>query len=207
MGSPTRQSWIHRGRCAAVAAALTVSVLAGCGDQTGESAPVDATHNEADVVFAQGMIPHHAQALEMVEMAQERDLPPEIEELAAQIEDAQEPEIETLSGWLEAWDQQVPDVAGKSAEEMAEMEVAGEAGAEDATRMMSAMSMRQLRNAPDTAFKDVWLSLMIAHHEGAVRMAETQVAEGENADAVSLAEEIMNTQGAEIAVMESLVGR
>jgi uncharacterized protein (DUF305 family) len=151
------------------------------------------------------MIPHHAQALEMVEMAQDRDLPPEIEELASQIEEAQEPEIETLSGWLESWDQEVPEVEGKSAEEMAEME--DMTGAEDAAGMMSEMSMRQLRNAPDTAFKDVWLSLMIAHHEGAVRMAETEIAEGQNADAVTLAEEIVTTQGAEIAVMESLIGR
>jgi uncharacterized protein (DUF305 family) len=205
MGSPTRQSLFRRGRSAAVAAALTVTLLAGCGDQTGESAPVDATHNDADVTFAQTMIPHHAQALEMVEMAQDRDLPPEIEELASQIEEAQEPEIETLSGWLESWDQEVPEVEGKSAEEMAEME--DMTGAEDAAGMMSEMSMRQLRNAPDTAFKDVWLSLMIAHHEGAVRMAETEIAEGQNADAVTLAEEIVTTQGAEIAVMESLIGR
>jgi uncharacterized protein (DUF305 family) len=205
MGSPTRQSLIRRGRSAAVAAALTVTLLAGCGDQTGESAPVDATHNDADVTFAQAMIPHHAQALEMVEMAQDRDLPPEIEELASQIEEAQEPEIETLSGWLESWDQEVPEVEGKSAEEMAEMD--DMTGAEDAAGMMSEMSMRQLRNAPDTAFKDVWLSLMIAHHEGAVRMAETEIAEGQNVDAVTLAEEIVNTQGAEIAVMESLIGR
>jgi uncharacterized protein (DUF305 family) len=205
MGSPTRQSLIRRGRSAAVAAALTVTLLAGCGDQTGESAPVDATHNDADVTFAQAMIPHHAQALEMVEMAQDRDLPPEIEELASQIEEAQEPEIETLSGWLESWDQEVPEIEGKSAEEMAEMD--DMTGAEDAAGMMSEMSMRQLRNAPDTAFKDVWLSLMIAHHEGAVRMAETEIAEGQNVDAVTLAEEIVNTQGAEIAVMESLIGR
>jgi uncharacterized protein (DUF305 family) len=205
MGSPTRQSLFRRGRSAAVAAALTVSFLAGCGDQTGESAPVDDMHNDADITFAQGMIPHHAQALEMVELAQERELPPEIEELATQIEEAQAPEIETLTGWLESWDEQVPDVEGKSAEEMAEME--DMAGMEGAEGMMSEMSMRQLRNAPDGAFTDVWLSLMIAHHQGAVAMAETEIAQGENKDAVALAEDIIDTQGAEIAVMENLVGR
>jgi uncharacterized protein (DUF305 family) len=203
--TPKRQTLFRRGRSAAVAAALTVSFLAGCGDQTGASAPADTSHNEADVAFASGMIPHHAQALEMVEMAQERDLGPEIEELASQIEEAQAPEIETLTGWLESWDEQVPEVEGKSAEEMAEMEDL--AGMEGAEGMMSEMSMRQLRNAPDTAFADVWLSLMIAHHQGAVAMAETEIAQGENDDAVALAEEIKTTQDAEIAVMESLVGR
>jgi uncharacterized protein (DUF305 family) len=205
MRSPMRQTKFGRGRAAAVAAALTVSFLAGCGDQTGESAPVDATHNEADVAFVTGMIPHHAQALEMVEMAQERELRPEIEELASQIEEAQAPEIETLTGWLESWDQEVPDVEGLSAEEMGDME--DMPGMEGAEGMMSEMSMRQLRNAPDTAFTDVWLSLMIAHHQGAVAMAETEIAQGENEDAVALAEEIKTTQDAEIAVMESLVGR
>jgi uncharacterized protein (DUF305 family) len=200
-----RPMMMQRGRAAAVAAAVTVSFLAGCGDQTGESAPEDASHNEADVAFVTGMIPHHAQALEMVEMAQERDLRPEIEELAAQIEEAQAPEIETLAGWLESWDQEVPDVEGMSAEEMAGLE--DMKGMEGAEGMMSEMSMRQLRNAPDTAFQDVWLSLMIAHHQGAVTMAETEIAEGENEDAGALAEEIKTTQGAEIAVMESLVGR
>lgn len=205
MRSPTRPTMVHRSRAAAVAAALTVSFLAGCGDQTGESATVDDSHNEADVAFVTGMIPHHAQALEMVEMAQERELGPEIEELASQIEEAQAPEIETLSGWLESWDEEVPDMEGMSAEEMADVE--DMEGMEGAEGMMSEMSMRQLRNAPDAAFVDVWLSLMIAHHQGAVTMAETQIAEGENEDAVALAEEIKTTQDAEIAVMQSLVGR
>ena len=72
--------------------------------------------------------------------------------------------------------------------------------------MMSAMSMRQLENAPDEAFQDVWLALMIAHHKGAVAMADAEVAAGENPEAVALAEDIRDSQSAEIETMKSLIG-
>ena len=119
------------------------------------------------------MIPHHAQALEMVEMAADRPLDPEVEELASAIGEAQAPEIETLTTWLETWDEEVPDVAGMSAKEMEDME-----GMDGMEGMMSAMSMRQLENAPDEAFQDVWLALMLAHHKGAVAMADAEIAAG-----------------------------
>ncbi len=194
-------------------AATTVAALAlaGCGSATDDggstgdaentSSEVSSEHNAADVDFAAGMIPHHAQALEMVEMAEGRPLDPEVEELAAAIQEAQQPEIETLTGWLETWGEDVPDVASMTAKDMEDME-----GMDGMEGMMSAMSMRQLENAPDQAFQDVWLALMLAHHKGAVAMAETEVAEGENPDAVALAEEIEDSQSAEIETMKSLIG-
>lgn len=192
------------------ATAVATLTLAGCGsatedgsaENTGSTASeVSTEHNSADVDFAAGMIPHHAQALEMVEMADGRPLDPEVQELAAAIEEAQAPEIETLTGWLEAWEAEVPDVDSMSAKEMEDME-----GMDGMEGMMSAMSMRQLENAPDQAFQDVWLALMLAHHKGAVAMAETEIAEGENPDAVALAEEIKSSQSAEIETMKSLIG-
>ena len=188
------------------ATAVAALALAGCGSATDEGATTDASevsaeHNSADVDFAAGMIPHHAQALEMVEMAADRPLDPEVEELAAAIEEAQAPEIETLTTWLETWDEEVPDVAGMSAEEMEGMgEMEGMEG------MMSAMSMRQLENAPDEAFQDVWLALMLAHHKGAVAMADAEIASGENPEAIELAEDIRDSQSAEIETMKSLIG-
>lgn len=205
------------------ATAVAALTLAGCGTATEDSAPtgstgsdkssesaetaedagseVSADHNTADVDFAAGMIPHHAQALEMVEMADGRPLDPEVEELAAAIEEAQAPEIETLTGWLETWQADVPDVDSMTAQDMEQME-----GMDGMEGMMSAMSMRQLENAPDQAFQDVWLALMLAHHKGAVAMAETEIAEGQNPDAVALAEEIKAGQSAEIETMKSLIG-
>ena len=197
------------------AAAVAALTLAGCGSATEESATTtgadttesaDATevsseHNTADVDFTTGMIPHHTQALTMVDLAAERDLAPEVEELASAIEEAQQSEIETLTTWLETWEEDVPDADSMSAREMEDME-----GMDGMEGMMSAMSMRQLENAPDEAFQDVWLALMMAHHKGAVAMAETEIAEGENPEAVALAEEIRDGQSAEIETMQSLIG-
>ncbi len=188
------------------ATAVAALTLTGCGSATDEGATTDASevsaeHNSADVDFAAGMIPHHAQALEMVEMAADRPLDPEVEELASAIEEAQVPEVETLTTWLEAWDEEVPDVAGMSARQMEDME--GKDGMEG---MMSAMSMRQLENAPDEAFQDVWLALMLAHHKGAVAMADAEIAAGENPEAIELAEDIRDGQSAEIETMKSLIG-
>ena len=147
------------------------------------------------------MIPHHTQALEMVEMASERPLDPEVEELASSIEEAQSSEIDTFTTWLETWDEQVPDAEGMSARQMEDME-----GMDGVDGMMSAMSMRQLENAPDEAFQDVWLALMLAHHKGAVAMADAQIADGENPEAIALAEDIRDSQSAEIETMKSLIG-
>ena len=190
------------------ATAVGALTLAGCGSTTdaGETAEntaseVSAEHNSADIDFAVGMIPHHAQALDMVEMAADRPLDPEVAELASAVGAAQGPEIETLTTWLETWEEDVPDVDAMSAKEMEDME-----GMDGMEGMMSAMSMRQLRNAPDEAFQDVWLALMLAHHKGAVAMADAEIAQGENPDAIALAEDIRDSQSAEIETMQSLIG-
>src|SRR5688572_19192255 len=101
-------------RSAAVLTALTVTmapILAGCGGSDSGAEPASTTqtapngdyYNKTDVTFAQQMIPHHAQAIEMTDMTRGRDLSPEVEQLAAQIMAAQTPEIETMTGWLTAW--------------------------------------------------------------------------------------------------------
>jgi len=190
----------------AVVAVTAALAMSGCGDQTeesnAESSSASTSFNDADVSFATAMIPHHAQALDMVAMAQEHELSPEVTALVDQVQAAQEPEIETMTGWLEGWDETVPDASAMSAKEMEDMNETG-----DAEGMMSAMSMRQLRNAPDTAFEDVWLSMMINHHQGAIAMAEAQTSAGENPDAVALAEDIVASQSGEIETMKELIGR
>ena len=105
-----------RTRTAALAlAAAAPFLLVACGDDGAESAadiPESADFNAADVEFATQMIPHHAQALEMVEMAEGRDLSPEVADLVERIGAAQAPEIEQMAAWLEEWDQPVPETDG-----------------------------------------------------------------------------------------------
>jgi len=105
-------------RTALVTATVTAAlVLAACGNDSDSGSHSSASssasssaaaHNSQDVAFAQGMIPHHQQALEMAKLAAGRASSAKVKGLAARIEKAQDPEIRTMSGWLKSWDATVP---------------------------------------------------------------------------------------------------
>jgi uncharacterized protein (DUF305 family) len=192
-------------------------VLAGCsgGDTTGmegmdssassssaESSGESSAFNNTDVTFVQGMIPHHRGALAMAQLADGRAEDPRVVDLANRIEAAQEPEIETMTGWLEEWGEPVPEESDSSMGGM-------DHGSMDTGDMdmegMSAEDMAALEAASGPEFDRMFLEMMIVHHRGAVEMAQTEIAEGSNPDAVALAEEIASSQTAEIEEMETLL--
>ena len=180
-----------------LAAALT---LTACGDT--DAAKTSASeHNDADIVFATDMIQHHAQALSMVDMTMGRKLDPEVQTLAEDVRAAQAPEIEIMADWLQDWDQPVPETVRDHANAHGDgMEMdAGMPG------MMSAEQMRTLEAAQGIEFQDMWLEMMIEHHQGAIEMAETQQADGKYQPAVGLAEDVETAQRAEIARLQSLL--
>ena len=188
-------------------------VLVGCGDDGGDdpsavqTAPNGDVFNDADVEFATGMIPHHAQALEMVDQTVGRELSPDVQALAAQIREAQAPEVEQMSDWLTTWEEPVPETSlDHSNAEGHGHEGDGMEDMGDMPGMMSAEEMDELEAASDADFERLFLEMMIDHHQGAVEMAETEQAEGEYADAVALAEAIEKSQTAEIETMEQLLG-
>ena len=189
---------------AAVLALLGSTALVACGDDSEPVAavPDGADHNSADVRFATEMIPHHAQALHMVDMAEGRDLTPEAEQLMADIEAAQTPEIEQMSRWLEEWDQPVPDTSG-----MGPMGGDMDMDMGDMVGAMSEEALAELEGAEGTVFERMWLQMMIEHHEGAIEMAEVELDEGEHAGTLDLAESIIESQRAEIELMESMLER
>jgi len=187
---------------AATAAALTLT-LAGCSSS--ESSAGGSGHNDADVDFASDMIQHHAQALEMVDLTLGRELDPEVVTLTEEIRAAQAPEIEKMADWLEDWDEPVPETSRDHANAHAEDHGESAELDTDMPGMMSAEEMDALENASGAEFQTMWLEMMIEHHEGAVEMAETEVAEGENAKAITLAEEIIDAQEAEISAMQDLL--
>jgi uncharacterized protein (DUF305 family) len=161
------------------------------------SVPDDAEFNATDVAFAQGMIPHHAQAIEMSEMALETSSNPDVVRLATQIKAAQDPEIQQLTQWLEGWDQPVPEATGAhDMDGMGSMMMSG---------MMSQEDMERLASAAGPSFDRMWMEMMILHHEGAVEMAEEQVANGEYRPAVTVAEQIIASQQTEIDEMNGLL--
>ncbi|MFH8367413.1 DUF305 domain-containing protein [Streptomyces sp. NPDC018031] len=196
---------------AAVAAAL---VLAACGsdddgagghgghDKPSAGAPAGApdgkgAHNAADVAFAQGMIPHHRQAVEMADLAATRASSAQVKKLAAEIKQAQDPEIRTMSGWLKSWGEEVP-AADSGADHSAHHGMPG---------MMTAADMEKLERASGAAFDTAFLELMVKHHQGAVEMAGTEKSKGAHQGAKALAGRIITTQNAEITRMDTLLGK
>lgn len=159
-------------------------------DQAATTQTEDAAHNEADVTFASEMIPHHAQAIQMAEVALGQD-DTTLTALAEQIKAAQGPEIETLSQWLTSWGEEVPDRSG-----MGSMDMGG---------MMSQDDMDSLEMMRGSGFDTMWLQMMIEHHNGAIEMAQTEVAQGQHPDATALAEQIITAQQAEIEQMEEML--
>lgn len=207
-----------RTRSTLAAAGLAVLLtLSACGgdDEAGKPQELSETeHNKADVTFATDMIQHHAQAMSMVDLTTDRKLEPEVQELADAIRAAQSPEIETMSGWLQEWGEEVPSTMrdhvnggheGHGGEDSS-MSDSMEGMDHDMPGMMSAEEMDALENASDAEFRDMWLEMMIEHHEGAVDMSETEQDEGRFKPAVDLAGTIIESQTKEIDTMEKLLG-
>ena len=156
---------------------------------SGETAPDSG--REDDVMFAQMMIPHHEQAVEMADMALDPDASSSVEvrELAVDIKAAQDPEIETMRAWLEAWGapQEAPSAMNHD------------------SGMMSQGDMGTLASAEGAEFDQMWLTMMIEHHEGAIIMAQDVLATTDNAEVATMAEDIVAAQEAEIATMQALL--
>lgn len=157
---------------------------------------ISADHNDADIMFAQMMIPHHQQAVEMSEMLLAKEgIPAQVVEFAQGVIDAQGPEIDRMNAMLEAWDQQpVTDSGGMDHGKMGGM-----------SGMMSQEDMTALEEAQGTEAARLYLEQMTAHHEGAVDMARDEVADGQNPHAITLAEQVISDQEAEIAQMQQML--
>ncbi|MGN9807028.1 DUF305 domain-containing protein [Micromonospora sp. L32] len=169
--------------------------MPGTGANAGPSASASATFDDADVMFAQMMIPHHQQAVQMSELADSRAGDPEVERLAAQIKAAQAPEIATMTGWLTAWGRPVPSGSPSGGHDH------GMPG------MMSDADMANLAAASGREFDRQFLAMMIAHHQGAITMAEQEIGNGVNADAKAMAQQIITAQQGEIDTMRKILAR
>jgi uncharacterized protein (DUF305 family) len=187
-----------------IAIALTAT-LAACGsDDTAtsdsatdaaSSATGEVTLNKADIEFAQGMIAHHEQAIEMAEIALDpaSGARAEVIDLATRIQAAQDPEVELMTGWLTAAGESIA-MDTSDGHDMSSME-----------GMMTADQMDEMAAMTGADFDQMWLEMMIAHHEGAVSQSETVKADGSNADVLLLADQIITAQQAEITEMQALL--
>jgi len=191
---------------------VAAAVLAGCGadDAKPGQAPgpvVQAAdgHVPADVTFAKAMIPHHAQAMSLADIARDRAEAAEIKALADRIQAAQAPEIEQMAGWLSSWGEEVPATGRDHASAHGDTEGDDHAAHPDMPGMVSEERLQELESASGEAFDRLFLTLMIEHHEGALAMARTQRSAGRYPAAVALAAAVEAAQTAEIARMRQLL--
>ncbi|MEU2266674.1 DUF305 domain-containing protein [Streptomyces olindensis] len=207
------RSLVRRAGLVATAVAASL-VLAACGSDSGSgsgsaartsaSAGAEDTagaHNDQDVSFAQGMIPHHQQAIEMSQMASTQASSAEVKDLASRIQKAQDPEIKTMSGWLKAWGEDVPSSMPGMDHGM------DHSGSSDMPGMMDTEDMDKLMDASGRDFDTMFLTMMVEHHEGAVEMATTEKEKGRYGPAKKLADDIITAQNAEIEEMNKLLGK
>lgn len=194
---------------AALTALAAALVLSSCTDQAAtathdghtdhqhgaeSTAAPDAGHNSDDISFATMMIPHHEQAVELSALAPDRTTDPELLALAAAISHAQQPEIDTMKGFLTHWG--VEPATGADGHDGHGMAMQG---------MVDDATMARLESLRGAEFDTLWLESMISHHQGAVEMAKAEIANGENADAIALAHAIVGAQEAEIGQMKQML--
>lgn len=194
-------------RVLAVLAALVL--LAGCGGRDAPSevaggpdepeAPLitgePAGFNEADIAFATDMVPHHAQAIDLARTATERSANPDVVRLAEQIVAVAQPELNILNVFLVQWKENPENGTGAAA-----------AGApEDLPGTVDDATVARLGSLSGPEFDRLWLQSMIGQNRGAIEIANAEIADGVNVDAVSIARTIVAGQQAQIGKMTQIL--
>ncbi len=198
----------------------TTAATSSATSATASPAEEIPAHNQSDVMFARMMIPHHAQAIEMSDtLLSKNGVPEPVTALAEQIKAAQGPEIDEMTSWLEQWDEpRMPgDMPGPghhmpemSSTPMTSMPGMGR-GMPDTddmpgmNGMMSAQDMQALSDAQGTEATRLFLTHMIAHHEGAIDMAQAEIRDGQYPDAIEMSRTIVDAQQREIDTMRQLL--
>ena len=161
-------------------AIISALVLTGCAT----SSQSGSEYSAEDIAFAEMMIPHHEQAIEMSEIALLNTTNPEILQVAQEIKAAQSPEIELMKSWDGV---KVSIHAGHTME-----------------GMLSEGELNDLRESKGQEFDRLFLQGMIKHHEGAIEMAQ-EVATSMNKEVADLSAAIITAQELEIAAMIELL--
>ena len=216
----------------AIAVTTTTAALfaAGCSDDDGSMPGMDhgssssspatsakpaarSDFNDADVTFLQMMYPHHAQAVEMARLVPSRTQNEQLRALAADVEQAQAPEMEQITTLLQSFGKPAPSASGHNMEMpgmTSTMNMPGMTTTPSTANMPGMMSndqMNALAAASGADFDRQWMHMMIEHHTGAISMSNTELTSGTNTDARTLATAIIAAQQAEIATMRGLLGQ
>ena len=158
--------------------------------------PQGALYTKADVEFMQGMIAHHAQAIVMSRMAETNGANPQVLKLSRKIDQSQVPEIIIMQQWLRRYGQFVPDTASWH-----DMRMEG---------MLSDAELEAMSEAKGVAFDRLFLTGMIKHHAGAIRMVDDLLKSpgaGQEVDANVFANDVVTAQTVEIGIMRRLLSQ
>ena len=179
--------------------------LTACSSESSDSDGSSAGGTAADVAFAQLMIPHHQQAVEMADLALAQASSDEVTQLATQIQSAQDPEIAEMTEWLEGWGEPTA-MPGSEDGDMEGMDHSGmDMGGISASGMMTAEDMAGLAAARGAEFDQMWLTMMIAHHQGAITMAQQVLETTSDPRVTALAQAVIDGQTKEIETMKQLL--
>lgn len=196
---------------------------AGSGTTTAVSSSVSSSpastqaHNDHDVMFAQHMIAHHQQAIQMSDMILgKQGIDPRVVDLANQIKAAQGPEIQQMQTWLNQWGQPTTPGAMSPSSTMPGMPShsgmpgmpsnSGMPGMPAMGGMMSEQDMQALQNAQGVDASKLFLTQMIQHHQGAIAMAQNEIKSGQYSPATAMAQSIVTSQQKEITTMQTILG-
>ena len=188
---------------AASAAALALSSCSnstsnGQAQATTTDSPVisgqPAGYDADDVAFANNMIPHHQQAIDLSALVPDRSTNTQLVALAQKISAEQQPEINVMKVFLVQGNEN-PDTKS------------GHAGDGNTMQgMVDPPTLAKLQSLNGEDFDKLWLESMISHHQGAIEMAKAEIANGDNVDAKNLAQNVVTTQEAEIGQMKQMLG-
>lgn len=179
--------------------AISALALTGCSQVQDSYGPTMMNEqlevsDQRDLMFAVMMIPHHEQAVEMSELALGISDSAELTDLANQIIAGQTPEIDLMQGWLDESEQfsEMPGIM----ESMPGMNGMGGMATEE--------EMEYLADLSSPEFDQMFLELMIDHHEGALDMVQ-MILDSDNPEVKTLADDIVRVQTDEIQQMERML--
>jgi uncharacterized protein (DUF305 family) len=178
------------------AAAQTHDSMAGMPGHAQITIPAGALYTSTDVQFMQGMIAHHAQAIYMSRMARDHHADPRVLKLATKIDQSQVAEIRIMQEWLTRNGQAAPDTSSWRT-----MHMAG---------MLTPAQLDSLDAARGAAFDRAYLTYMIQHHEGALRMVQDLLATpgaAQDVDVSVFANDVVSVQTAEIGAMRRMLAQ
>jgi uncharacterized protein (DUF305 family) len=184
---------------AALATAVVVSSCTKSEDHSQHPHPTTTTdtvaaHNADDIMFAQMMIPHHEQAVELAGLASEHSTNQALLALASTISAQQQPEINAMKALLLQWEVD-PNAMGDHGGHGAGMQ-----------GMVDDATMTKLKSLNGPQFDTLWLQAMIGHHQGAIEMAKAEIANGQSVDMKAMASNMVAAQQAEIDQMKQMLG-